>query len=443
LLVGVIGVGWAVIRTAGMVVGEPHAGRRTYRPYGASISTLAILFLAVIGWGLFQAQSFAPADWAHPLWGMASEALNGDAGATAGRISLAPDETLTATMRLLSYGLVFVLAFTWGRDERRARRALQWLVAGGIAYAVYGLYNFWSGSQSFFWFESPAFSSNVHGTFLNRNHYANYTGLVLLCALALFYHRVVLQAGVAPPLQGRGRVPRGARVTTTSDRIEQFALLVWKPLLVILLLTTALILSHSRGGFLSTLAGGAVLLYALGRRRKLRSARARAAIVIAVAFAAIAFWLTSEVLLQRIDRQGLSDDLRFSAYELIRESSAENPLLGFGYGTFADSFRLYRSDDITGYLDRAHNTYLENIFELGWPAALLLFGVIGAAFVICIRGVRDRGKDWHYPALGIAVTVLTAIHAWVDFSLQMPAIAMTYAAIMGVAVAQSYSSRIT
>ena len=139
LLVGVIGIGWAVIRTAGIVAGEPHAGRGTYRPYGASMSTLAILFLAVVGWGLFQAQGFAPAGWAHPLWGMASEALNGDAGALAGRISLATDETLTATMRLLSYGLVFVLAFTWGRDERRARRTLQGLVAGGIVYAVYGL----------------------------------------------------------------------------------------------------------------------------------------------------------------------------------------------------------------------------------------------------------------------------------------------------------------
>ena len=245
---------------------------------------------------------------------------------------------------------------------------------------------------------------------------------------------------MTPPVPGGKRIPRGARATTTADRIEQFALLAWKPLLVILLLTTALILTHSRGGFLSTLAGGAVLLYALTFRRKLRSATARAAIVAATVIAATAFWLTSEVLLQRIDRQGLEDNLRFSAYELVRESAAENPLLGFGYGTFADSFRLYRTDDITGYLDRAHNTYLENIFELGWPAALLLFVLMGAAVLICIRGIRERGKDWFYPALGIAVTTLTAIHAWFDFSLQMPAIAMTYATIMGVACAQSYSS---
>ena len=116
-------------------------------------------------------------------------------------------------------------------------------------------------------------------------------------------------------------------------------------------------------------------------------------------------------------------------------------MLGFGYGTFADSFRMYRSDSITGYLDRAHNTYLENIFELGWPAALVLFASLGLAALVCVRGVRRRGKDWMYPALGLAVTALSGIHAYFDFSLQMPAVALTYAAIMGVACAQSYSSR--
>jgi O-antigen ligase len=431
-LIGGIGILWGLAALL---------DRRLCHPHSATVSVFAIVFLAVIGWALLQASSLAPAEWAHPLWGMAGQVLDGDQSALAGRVSLAPDDTLTAVMRLLSYGVVFWLAFQFGRKEQRARRTLQWLVAAGIAYAIYGLYNFWSGSETFFWFENAAYKSDVRGTFVNRNHYANYTGLVLLCALALFYRKTVVEAPAPAPVPSGGRIPRGARVTTASDRVEQFALAVWKPLLVILLLSTALILTHSRGGFLSTLAGAAALLWALTSRRKLRSAGARAAIVAGAAIAAIAFWLTSEVLLQRIDQKGLEDNLRFSAYELVRESAGENPLLGFGYGTFADSFRLYRSDDITGYLDRAHNTYLENIFELGWPAALLLFALVASAALICVRGVRRRGKNWFYPALGIAATVLTAIHAWFDFSLQIPAVAIVYACIMGVACAQSWSSR--
>ncbi|MEE4217325.1 MAG: O-antigen ligase family protein, partial [Xanthomonadales bacterium] len=184
-----------------------------------------------------------------------------------------------------------------------------------------------------------------------------------------------------------------------------------------------------------------VLLACVHYRRRIRSARSAAVIALAAGFAAISFWLTSEVLMDRMDRIDLEGELRLSAYELIVVSSRDNPLLGFGYGSFADSFRLYRSDDITGYLDRAHNTYLENIFELGWPAALLLFAAIGSCALICWHGLRRRGRDWLYPALGLSVTALSAIHAWFDFSLQMPAVAVTYAALMGVACAQSYSSR--
>ena len=71
---------------------------------------------------------------------------------------------------------------------------------------------------------------------------------------------------------------------------------------------------------------------------------------------------------------------------------------------------------------------------------MLLFAVIAMLFLICIRGLRQRGRDWIYPATGISATVLVGIHSYFDFSLQMPAVAMTYACILGIACAQSYSS---
>ena len=42
---------------------------------------------------------------------------------------------------------------------------------------------------------------------------------------------------------------------------------------------------------------------------------------------------------------------------------------------------------------------------------------------------------------GVAATVLVGVHSLFDFSLQMPAIAMTYASLMGVACAQAYPTR--
>jgi len=402
---------------------------------------LIAAFALVCAWAVLQTSGAVPDTWKHPLWAMSSGLLAaGNTTQLPGSISLAPDDTFTAVMRLLTYGLVFFLAFQWGRDHRLAKRTLQWLVLAGLAYAIYGLVTFWSGSGTLFWFEDPGFRQDLRSTFVNRNHYATYAGLVLLCAIALFYQHIAVHSGPSSPMPSRGRIPPGARMTSRMERFEQFALEVWKPLIVILLLSTSLILTHSRGGFISTLVAAAVLIYCFNYRSRIRSGRSLAAIGLAAGIAAISFWLTSEVLLKRIDQTKLDDNLRFIAYEVISESTRDNPILGFGYGTFADSFRLYRTDAIDAYLDRAHNTYLENAFELGWPAALLLFAVIALLFLICIRGLRQRGRDWIYPATGIAATVLVGIHSYFDFSLQMPAVAMTYACIMGTACAQSHSS---
>ena len=96
---------------------------------------------------------------------------------------------------------------------------------------------------------------------------------------------------------------------------------------------------------------------------------------------------------------------------------------------------------IERHFDKTHNTYLENIFELGWPVAGILFLCVTWLLLVCWRGVRYRRRDWVYPATGVAATVLVGVHSLFDFSLQMPGTAITYACILGVASAQSYKSR--
>ncbi len=429
-LISVLALGWSALSLFG---GTKQSLRLNL--------ALMIAFLLVCAWAVVQTSGFVPQHWKHPLWAMSSAVLApGAVAPSPGSISLAPDDSFTAVMRLLSYGLVFFLAFQWGRDQRLAKRTLQWLVFAGLVYAIYGLVVFWSGSNGLFLFEDPGFRQDVRSTFMNRNHFATYAGLILLCAISLFYRRMVVHGGPPSPMPAKGRIPPGAHISGRTEWLERCVLQVWKPLIIILLLSTALILTHSRGGFFSTLVAGVVLLACFNYRRRIRSTGSLAAVGLAVGIAFIAFWLTSEVLLQRIDQTRFDNNLRFAAYQVISESTRDNPILGFGYGTFADSFRLYRTDVIDAYLDRSHNTYLENAFELGWPAALLLFTVIALPCAICIRGLRRRGRDWVYPATGIAATVLVGVHSYFDFSLQMPAVAMTYAGILGVACAQSYSS---
>ena len=89
----------------------------------------------------------------------------------------------------------------------------------------------------------------------------------------------------------------------------------------------------------------------------------------------------------------------------------------------------------------AHNTYLENVLELGIPAASALFGVFVFFLILCAIGIQQRRRDAVYPCVGLAATILVAAHALIDFSLHIPAITATYMLIMGAACAQCWSSR--
>lgn len=130
-------------------------------------------------------------------------------------------------------------------------------------------------------------------------------------------------------------------------------------------------------------------------------------------------------------------------YSATLTGISDNPYLGYGYGygSYESTFRLYRTKEIRGNYNKAHNTYLENIFELGIPAASALFLSIFLIALKCLTGVWSRQRNWIYPAIGFSSTVLVAAHSFVDFSLQIPAVAVTYAAILGAGFAQSFSTK--
>ena len=94
------------------------------------------------------------------------------------------------------------------------------------------------------------------------------------------------------------------------------------------------------------------------------------------------------------------------------------------------------------WLSHAHNDYLEAVLELGLPAALLLAAAIALMIGCCLKGVRVRKRMEEFPALACAASVVVGLHALADFSLQIPAIAASYAALLGLGTTQSWSSQI-
>jgi len=415
LIAGLLVLAWALA----------NFGRKAH-VYGRIPPWIPVVFLLACAWVVVQTASGTPLSWQHPLWAMTGETLGQE---LPGRITLSAEDSWIALMRLLSYALVFFLAFQFGRDRECAQRVFGWLTLVGLAYALFGLAVYWSGYYPDWLFGSRTLPHDVRSTFVNRNHFATWQGLAMLCTMAWFYHRMAKRA-VKPYVVPQDR----------EARAEEFILRAWKPLLVLLLMVTALVLTHSRGGFTASLAGTVVLFVLLDRRVAHKSTRLRVTAIAALVVAGLAFFLTSETLIDRINRTDLTTEERMAVYSNVDRAIDDNPFLGFGYGTFADSYRLYDPLESGVHYDRAHNTWLENAFELGVPAALALYLALGGLAWFCFRGVYKRHRDWIYPATGAAASVLVGVHAMVDFSLQLPAVAILYACIMGIACAQSYSS---
>ena len=75
---------------------------------------------------------------------------------------------------------------------------------------------------------------------------------------------------------------------------------------------------------------------------------------------------------------------------------------------------------------------------MGIPATAALVLSIGWIVLICYSSVLRHRRAAFVPCLGVAATVLAGAYGAVDIGVQIPAVAATYAAIMGAACAQAF-----
>ena len=382
-------------------------------------------FFLVLGWGLLQMSSFTPESWHHPLWAETEEVLGGD---IRGSISLTRGAGFEFIMRMLTCGAVFLMALQFGRDRNRASLLIWAVGISSTAYALYGLVMYFGGFEMILWVEKEQAAQRVTGTFINANNFATYAGMGLLCAMSLY-------------LSGFFRVLHSGRIG--KDKIFhllQQAFVLGAPLLACtLVLLTALFLTGSRAGISASLGSMLVLIVFLGIMTTVRSRFYRILTVSLLAAILWVFFLSGESWLDRLTKLNLEGDGRLETYEQTWKAISLSPWSGYGIGSYRQTFSIF-ADEHTARFLRAHNDWLEMIFELGFPAAILWFVVLAGLTVRCLLGFFQRRRDHVYPAAGFCACLLVGIHSLVDFPLQIPAVAVTFSALLGVGVAQSRSS---
>jgi len=382
-------------------------------------------FVLVLGWGLVQISTFTPESWHHPLWAETAAVLGTE---VKGSISLARGAGLESILRLLMYAGVFFLALQLGRDRKRAGYIFWAVLLACTGYALYGLTMHLAGAGTVLWVERSQVDRYVTGTFINRNNFAAFVGLGLICAAGLYL------AGFFKALHSR-RIGRDK-----TYHVLQQAFVNGAPLLAcVLILLTALFLTHSRGGVTSTLAALLVLVLFLGVFLRMAGPVYKAAAATVLAAGLAVFFLSGEGWLERLTATDLERETRLERFQQTWQATLNAPWTGYGIGSYEQTFPMFASET-TSSTRKAHNDWLETMFDLGLPAALVWFAVLGGLALRCVTGFFRRGRDHVYPAAAFCACILLGLHSLVDFSLQIPAVAVTFAVLLGVGVAQSWSS---
>jgi O-antigen ligase len=371
----------------------------------------ALLWIGVVAWILVQsapdASGFIPQAWVHPAWNAV------DVAEAVRSISADPYAGPTLAARLAAYAGLFWIAARAALDEGAAAALVGFAAVFSTGLAVFGIGAAATGVNPILGLDGAP--TVVSASFVNRNSYATFAAFGMLANLAMTL-RVARRGG------------------SLREDLETFFGGSWVFALGAVICATALVATQSRAGVAAGVAGAIVLLVAWIRRGGARTGW----IILALSATAFVAAVAGSGVARRLLGSD-AEDARFIVFPLVLDGAGERLWLGHGFGAFQDVFRSFVPPEAAmGEWDKAHNSYLENLFELGLPATLAFYLALAMVTAQIWRGARRRRRSHAHVALALGVATTAALHAAFDFSMQMPATAALFAMLLGIGWAQSF-----
>ncbi|GLR72874.1 O-antigen ligase family protein [Agaribacter marinus] len=311
-------------------------------------------------------------------------------------------------IKLLSYFCLLMLTLQLVNTESRVKLLLTTMVASGTFQAVYGSLEILLNASS-----SLVFGLEVNdiatGSFVYKNHYANFLMLCLCAGMGLLVTSIEKEKNVSP----KDMLRAFASTMLSSKALVRIALAV---------MVIALVMSRSRMGntaFFSSMAITGILALTLIRNRS-NGLLILVASIFIIDLLIVSAYFGLERVKDRIVQTSIEQESRD---EVVKEASKiieDYPVFGTGGGSFYSIFPSYQESNISGFYDHAHNDYLQFVIEYGLLGTILLSAIVLFSLYKGLRAMKKR-KNSIFKGVGFACSMAIfgmMLHATVDFPFQ-------------------------
>ena len=311
--------------------------------------------------------------------------------------SLYPYESLNETVRTALYAMLFFMAVQVGGKRRDLMKVLYALAFFGFLLSIFAIIQKAAWNGKLYWFRELAGGSNPFGPFMNRNHFAGFTGMII------------------PPAMG---------LALDAKRIERALFFIF----LSLVMTLALFYSLSRGGIMSFSASVLVLSF-LSAKGKYGGRRLIYIILFLAGLGLFFLNLGISPVIERFARDGVSDSGRFLIWEGSLAAFRDFWPFGTGCGTFRFIFPVYNPGMQAECL-YAHNDYLQALVETGVAGGLFLLLFIISLLIFLLRSFSSGVPSYFQAGLAGSLAYIS-VHSFFDFNLHIPSNAFAFALILG------------
>lgn len=414
-----------------------RVARQTYR--GDIKIPMPTWFLVFILWGFLQIlplpigliSSISPN---RVLAGQIAGLLPGHAGWMT--FSIYPHSTLVYLFKLLAYLSAFILAASLFDSTKRKSILIRILVYLGGFEAAYGIFQYLTGWQKIFFYTKEYDLIEATGTYINRNHFAGFLELVLPFVVATVFYS--FQRWTGERSEPRGRHANSERTSAGFQIVFYLFLAV--------LIGVGVVFSASRMGILASLSS-VVLMSLLIQLKVRRKVWMLGIVFLLVSVLGYGIWIGLDPVMVRfvqLKEPGFVEiSNRFVIWKDTLHLIRDYPLSGTGLGTYELAYRRYQSNFPDKLVDHAHGDYLEFLAESGPLGVLLLFLPIFYLFVRMMLSFLDDPRRYRRAVmLGcIGSTFALLVHSLADFNLQIPANALIFSVVLGVAYKIAFIER--